>query len=193
MGFISEQKLENAMRNLGYRPKSRHIEAIVKETNSSFDDKYNAAMFLAQCAHESTGYHDIEEIAYKGATWSPYGDGAPGKSYHGRGFIQLTWDYNYKSCSHDIGRGNQLYKHPEMVASDSSLGAEVSVWFWQKNVETYRGFNSRRNFGITTKAINGGHECRGRNVDQSKNRYRCYVEICDQMGITPADECGCYN
>jgi hypothetical protein len=31
----------------------------------------------------------------------------------GRGYVQLTWDFNYKSVGESIGLGDQLYFHPE--------------------------------------------------------------------------------
>lgn len=59
------------------------------------------AMFLAQVFHESGGLIKIEEEKCVGGNkcvnnYPSQQGGLPGKSYHGRGFMQLTWDYNYK-------------------------------------------------------------------------------------------------
>lgn len=33
--------------------------------------------------------------------------------YYGRGFVQITWDYNYKKIGKEIGLGDQLYLNPD--------------------------------------------------------------------------------
>lgn len=38
-----------------------------------------------------------------------------GKSYYGRGFVQLTWDYNYKRMGEELGVGDRLYDDPDLV------------------------------------------------------------------------------
>jgi hypothetical protein len=45
-------------------------------------------MFLSQCIHESAGFSVKEE--WMRATDPPY---------YGRGYIQLTHDYNYRAAS----------------------------------------------------------------------------------------------
>ena len=34
-------------------------------------------------------------------------------SYYGRGYVQLTWDYNYKTVGRAIGLGEELYINPK--------------------------------------------------------------------------------
>lgn len=177
---------------MGFNPKPDYINAIVTATNEKIKDKDMAAMFLAQTGHESGGFQYIEEIACaKGGCAGKYGKGAPGKSYHGRGFIQLSWPDNYKKAGQALKMGDKLYQDPDMVAKDPKLGAEVSIWFWNTNVATKPGIKTQ--FGLTTKAINGALECKGSNVAQSKKRYAIYKALCKEMKITkPASESGCY-
>ncbi|KAI4479712.1 hypothetical protein M0804_010762 [Polistes exclamans] len=194
MGVISRSDVKNALEDLGYHPVSSYLKAIVDEANDSFGDKNEAVMFLAQTAHETGGFRYIEEIAYAGSgrIASEYGSGAPGKSYHGRGFIQLSWPGNYWEASIALGYGSKLYEKPELVAKDVELAAKVSTWYWKKKVRPVAKDMSE--FGLTTKAINGALECRGKNVDKSKNRYKIYVALARATGIRKlSSECGCYN
>lgn len=183
------------MKTQNYNPNQSYLNVVVKQTNSHFKDKEMAAMFLAQLAHESGGFVYIEEIACKN-TGCPgqYGTGAPGKSYHGRGFIQLSWPDNYKNASKDLGMGDKLYQNPELVAKDPDIAMKVSIWYWDKKVATAPGVSQKKQFGLTTKAINGELECKNNsNIDKSKKRYQLYKAIAKKMGIKNiASESGCY-
>lgn len=195
--MITEQKLTKALKENNMTPNNSYLQVVVKQTNSHFKDKEMAAMFLAQLAHESGGFAHIEEIACKsgGGCAGQYGTGAPGKSYHGRGFIQLSWPDNYKNASKDLGMGDKLYQTPEVVASDVDIGMKVSIWYWDKRVATFPGVKEKKQFGLTTKAINGELECKNNaNIDKSKRRYALYKSIAKEMGITNlASESGCYT
>lgn len=59
-----------------------------------------------------------------------------GKRYWGRGYIQLTWSYNYKAASLDLFNDDRLYTDPDQVATDDNIAWEVSFWFWKKNVHS---------------------------------------------------------
>jgi predicted chitinase len=85
---------------------------------------------------------DIRWVAYMlatvkrecAATWQPIEEWGQGKNkpygnaikvldpdtqkeknnvYYGRGYVQLTWDYNYSKVGQKLGLGNRLYIHPE--------------------------------------------------------------------------------
>jgi hypothetical protein len=63
-------------------------------------------MFLATILWESDGLKALREyFCYpkfnQGCEYST-GIGPKGVNYYGRGFIQLSWDYNYKSASQYI-------------------------------------------------------------------------------------------
>jgi predicted chitinase len=180
----------------GYNPNPEYVDAIVKVTNEEMESLEEAAMFLAQTGHESGGFEHIEEIDCAGSTScaDQYGgsEGAPGKSYHGRGFIQLSWPANYKEASEALGMGDELFENPEKVAEDPEIGAKVSSWFWKTKVATAPGVSDNQ-FGATTKAINGALECTGSNVEKSQNRYKVYKDVAEVLGISNlADEGGCY-
>lgn len=191
---ITTDQIMQAMTKLGFSPKQEYVEAVVSRVSSKFTDMNDALMFIAQCAHESGGYQYIEEIACAGGTGcaGQYGTGAPGKSYHGRGFIQLSWPDNYKAAGEALGMGDELYNNPEKVAEDPNLGADVSIHYWETRVANAPGVKENH-FGATTKAINGALECTGSNLDKSKKRYEIYKSLVETFGVSnPADESGCY-
>ena len=133
-------------------------------------------MFLAQLCHESDGFNHVEEI---NPPAGHYNNGAPGKSYHGRGFIQLSHGYNYRDAGNGIGMGDELYYNPEIVSQNDEIGMKVSVWFWKRYVGTQNFM-----FGATTKKINGRVENGVNNVGQSKHRYQIYKVFADEIGVS---------
>lgn len=53
------------------------------------------------------------------------------QSYHGRGPIQLSWNYNYGAASAAIlGDKNTLLNNPKQVVESGVLGWKTAIWFW---------------------------------------------------------------
>lgn len=118
----------------------------------------------------------------------------PGQSYYGRGYIQLTWAYNYIAASKDIFNDDRLLKDPDMVARDDRVAWATAFWFWRKNVKKLEGI-SRGEFGQSTRMINGILECdNGPNVKKAKIRFELYKKILKEFNVkeTP-NEAGCYE
>jgi hypothetical protein len=105
------------------QPKVDGIESLLTslEADTDVNDERWAAYMFATVKHECADqWKPIEEYG-KGAG-HPYGKpktvtGADGQSYtnkyYGRGYVQLTWDYNYKKMSDALGLNDSLYIHPE--------------------------------------------------------------------------------
>ncbi|TBU07008.1 endochitinase [Hamiltosporidium magnivora] len=196
-GDISAQEIMESASACGFSPPQENCDAVAEAMKKESFKRDEGAMFVAQIIHESVGLTKTEEEACQGGTScaSQYDDGTgqPDKSYHGRGFMQLSWAANYKAASEGIGMGEELVMKPEMVAEDVKIGAQTSVWFWVQNVRNAPGVSDNQ-FGATTKAINGALECTGSNDDKSKKRYEYYLKVAEVLKIeNKASEEGCYS
>ena len=159
--------------------------------------KQEAAMALANFLQESDGLRAKVEYACQstgcpGSYATPDCD-APGKNYYGRGYIQLSWCYNYKPCSQDLYGDDRLVRNPELVAKDEQVAWDTAFWFWKTRVHDKAGV-AQGQFGATVRAINGGLECDGPHQDLARKRFAMYQKIRTAYGISgAADERGCYN
>ncbi len=163
-------------------------------TGNDLTRRREVAAFLAQISHETTGgwaqapdgpyawglcFH--EEVGCGDNNCPQYCDPnnvqypcTLGKTYHGRGAIQLSWNYNYGQAGDALGVA--LLDTPELVATDSKLAIQTALWFWMTEqdpkpsshavmVGTWEpsavdiALGRLPGFGMTTNIINGGIEC----------------------------------
>lgn len=117
------------------------------------------AMLLANLIWESTGFQHRQEIACRGEARvterCPYG------LYHGRGYIQLSWDYNYRAASRAIFGDDRLLMVPDLAARDD-VAWQTALWYWDTHVRPRLLENNavaKRHFGYAVRAINGLNEC----------------------------------
>lgn len=152
--------------------------------------KREIAAFLAQISHETTGGWATapdgpyawglcfkEEVSPQ----SNYCDSSntqwpcsPGKSYKGRGPIQLSWNYNYGPAGKALGFDG--LGSPEVVSNNSVIAFKTAIWFWMTPrspkpschdvmVGAYVptaddvAANRTAGYGLVTNIINGGLEC----------------------------------
>jgi putative chitinase len=83
------------------------------------------AYMLATAHHETARtMQPIEE--YGKGRGRPYGHPNPvtGATYYGRGYVQLTWDYNYHKMDKLLGLGDALYMHPDK-ALEPPIAAKI--------------------------------------------------------------------
>lgn len=145
------------------------------------------AMFLANSIWETGGLQYVEEIACKTGSCT-YG------KYYGRGYMQLTWDYNYKAASQEIYKDDRLVTNPALVAQPEGAW-RTAIWFWTKNVSPAvkaAGAVDKYELGHSIKKINGALECPAN--DKAKNRLAIYNAILDAWGIAkgnPGTTAGC--
>ncbi|KLI98186.1 chitinase [Luteimonas sp. FCS-9] len=130
-----------------------HLNAAMAEAN--IDTPQRQAMFIAQLAHESGGFHYMEEIA-SGAAYegrADLGNTQPGdgERYKGRGYIQVTGRHNYTEAGRALGL--DLVNNPELAAQPENA-ARIAAWYWES-----RGINTAADAGDftqVTRLINGG-------------------------------------
>ena len=113
--------------------------------------KRELAGFLANISHETgggsvdgltddskSGLYFNEEVCFIGSSAIGYVQGSgtsylpvAGKSYHGRGPIQLSYNYNYGLCSDVLfGDSSKLLNDPDLIERDGKLGFMTGIWFW---------------------------------------------------------------
>jgi hypothetical protein len=174
-------------------------ESFIKATNcfpefgsvgSLATKKREIAAFLGQISHETTGgWATAPDGPYawglcfkeEVSPGSDYCDSTntewpcqSGKSYKGRGPIQLSWNYNYGPAGKALGFDG--LKNPEIVANNSVIAFKTALWFWMteqkpkpschnvmvgKYVPTAADIKANRTagYGLVTNIINGGLEC----------------------------------
>ncbi|MCT7519245.1 glycoside hydrolase family 19 protein, partial [Aliarcobacter cryaerophilus] len=105
--------------------------------------KRELAAFLAQTSHETTGWwsaapdgpqawgYCFKEVPNPPSDYCDHTSTEypcyPGRSYHGRGPMQISWNYNYGQASKAIfGDKTQLLKNPELVATDPVIAFKTA-------------------------------------------------------------------
>jgi predicted chitinase len=125
--------------------------------------------------NKDLGYVDASNTVYP-----PY----PGKSYHGRGPIQVSWNYNYGQVSEFLyGDKNILLKAPELVLSSGDIAFMTAIWYWmypqgtipashdimtgkwKPNAADIAAGRDKSRFGATINVVNGAQEC-GHGTDE---------------------------
>ncbi len=176
------------------------------------------AAFLAQISHETTGGWAtapdgpyawglcfIEEVGCSGGcpqycqAAHPTYPCASGKSYHGRGAIQLSWNYNYGQAGDALGV--DLLANPEQVATNPEYAIATALWFWMTpqapkpsahDVMVGNWIPSAQDtaqgrvpgFGMTTNIINGGIECNQPTTPAVEDRVGFFMRYAPMLSTT---------
>ncbi|XP_014219900.1 endochitinase At2g43610-like [Copidosoma floridanum] len=193
---ITQQEFNSVLQRVGSPQPAADIYPNFARATADFT-REEIAMLLAQLIHESGGFRYREEIVCTTGNHCEglYKDdiGRPNKNYYGRGFIQLTWGRNYRDASRALNLGDYLLDHPEVVAQDTKVAMDTSVWYWKDRVRPELR-KSPNQFGATTRAINGPIECSKGPNERAQNRYKIYQQVADVLNIrNRASENGCYN
>ncbi|XP_024995905.1 endochitinase EP3-like [Cynara cardunculus var. scolymus] len=154
------------------------------------DSKREIAAFFAHVTLETGHFCYIEEINGRS---SKYCDDTntkypcnPRKSYHGRGPIQISWNYNYGAAGESLGFDG--LNNPEIVARDPVVSFKTALWYWMENV--HWDFASGNGFGATIRAINAV-ECDGGNPNTVNSRVSYYTDYCKQLGVGTGNNLRC--
>jgi len=121
------------------------------------------AAFVAQTAHETAGFHYLEEI------WGPTDaqrrydppfdlaeklgniEKGDGYRYRGRGLIQITGRTNYRNIGDKMGL--DLLKKPEQLSLPSNAARSAGFYWQAKSLNTLA---DQADFKTITQRINGG-------------------------------------
>jgi predicted chitinase len=144
---ITLDEFQKAFTSTGYPvPSYQKYQNFIKNAQplGNIRSKRELAMFLAQIIWESGGLQYLEEIDCKingcidsYRTWDDYS----GVRYYGRGYIQLSWSYNYKAASLALFNDLRLYTNPNLVAENEETSWAVSFWYWKANVQSKAGIS----------------------------------------------------
>jgi len=117
---------------------------------------------------------------------------AAGQGYHGRGPMQLSWNYNYGSAGSALGL--PFLASPYLVTANATNAFNAALWFWmtrQPLKSAHTQIVLGEGFGATIRTVNGPLECDGQNPAAVQNRINAYVYFCEQLGIDPGTNQGC--
>lgn len=168
------------------KPSQEIYNAYVKNVASKMPPK-EQAMFLANSIWETGGLQYMKELACSSGSCT-YG------KYYGRGFMQLTWDYNYKAASTALYNDDRLVTNPDLAAEPDGAWA-TATWFWTSQVRpALQSSNAIDNYqlGYAVKKINGALECPAN--EKAKNRLAIYNQILKAWNIAsnnPGTLTGC--
>lgn len=131
------------------------------------------------------------------------------QSYHGRGPLQLSWNYNYGQFSEAwFGNKDILLQNPSRLSQDPVISFASAFWFWttpqapkpschdimcNKWIPSAKDSLGRRlpGFGSVVNVINGGIECGTSQSKNAKYRYGYYLYFCNYFHITPGSNTEC--
>jgi basic endochitinase B len=158
--------------------------SVAHETSSGWEGAQDGAYVWGLFYTEEQGCKDGHCNQYNTSGTSSY-QPVPGKSYYGRGPIQLTYAYNYGMAGADLSL--PLLEEPELIATDGVIAFKTALWFWMReqkpkpschNVicgnwqpsDEDRRQNRRPGFGMIINIINGGVECNSSDPEMVRKR-----------------------
>ncbi len=184
------------------------------------------AAFLANIGHETTGgwadapggpyawgLYFKEEVGCEMGDCVGYCDPnnvtypcAPGVTYHGRGPMQLSWNYNYGQAGDALGM--PLLTEPGLVTSDGATSFATALWFWMTPqppkpsahdvmVGAWTPSDDDMNkgrlpgFGMTINIINGGLECGKPTPPQVEDRLGFFARMTELLGVDVGENVLC--
>jgi basic endochitinase B len=207
------------------------IEAAAKypelgTTGTPDERRRELAAFLGNISHETTGGWDAapggpqawglyftQEVGCESGACTSYCDTTnvrypcqPGKTYHGRGPIQLSWNFNYGAVGDALGL--DLLADPDLVTSDGEIAFETALWFWTtaqppkpsahavmlglwQPTPADASAGRAPGFGMTVNIINGGLECGIPTDARVRDRIAFYRRFAEVLGTSEGENLEC--
>ncbi len=183
------------------------LASIAKETSGGWEQApggyYKWGLYFSQelaCEKGCPQYRDTSKKNYLPQ---------PAQSYHGRGPMQISWNYNYGQFSETyFGNKEKLLNDPSLVANDPVTSFASALWFWtavqfpkpschdimygvwkpsSKDTATGR----LPGFGAVVNVINGGIECGKPASTDTQYRYGYYLFFCKYFHVDPGPNTEC--
>lgn len=180
---------------------------IAKETGGGWDE--------APGGYYKWGLEYVEEVAcakgcpqYSDLTHQRY-PAVQGQSYHGRGPMQISWNYNYGQFSEYYFKDkNVLLKDPSLVSRNGTIAFAAALWFWtspqypkpscheimsgswKPSAKDTAG-GRLPGFGAVVNVINGGIDCGPKADPDTKYRYGYYRYFCNYFKVDPGPNIDC--
>ncbi|KAM0685419.1 hypothetical protein COBT_003372 [Conglomerata obtusa] len=178
---LTKSEFNAGLTACGYEAISEGMFINIRDELLKLNNKNEAAMLVAHMIHETGGFKYHEEILAKTdpeKAQKQYStkNGVKGKSYHGRGYLMLSWPENYKNVSYGLELNDDLLKHPEKVADDPKLRIKSAVYYWNSVVKKSKNVCDS-NFNASTLEINGAIEGSGYGLEMARHRFNIYKTI----------------
>lgn len=106
-----------------------------------------------------------------------------GENYYGRGYTQITHDYNYKEIGERIGMGDELVKNPDLALEPETAAKIMAAFFKDKGVSDY--IQENREFEGARKFINP--DDKGPQIAKQAKQYFANMQG-KQNEILPGDQ-----
>jgi hypothetical protein len=154
-----------------------------------------AAAFLANVDHETSGLYYIREVDQSGnyCASESYGCPAGTYQYYGRGPLQISWNFNYYAAGNALGI--DLLDNPDQVATDSATSWKTALWYWETgtgngSLTSHQAMTTGAGFGATIRAIND-IECNGGNTAEMQDRVNDYQSFTSLLGVPAGGNLTC--
>ena len=188
--FAAEGSMEDRLRELAAFLANTSHETTGAWQTYALDPALGARYHYGYCFKEEVGCENQTSCTqYCDSANTEYGYACSlGTTYHGRGPIQFTWNYNYGPMS-EVLYGNNNYtllENPSILVTDAVISYRSALWFWMTvqapkpsahdvmigNYSAEASKNRYPGFGMTINIINGGLECGTDDFAEAKNKNR---------------------
>lgn len=105
-GFFEKIKLDSNITSFGWA--AYMLATAYHETTFSFKPKSESGKGKG---YKYSKVYDVKDVkGIRGKVGAAYKN-----VYYGRGYVQITWDYNYKSLGKELGIGDKIYIKPDLA------------------------------------------------------------------------------
>ncbi len=164
--------------------KETNYDDFAKELNKSFRN-YKISTCIRKVHFLAQAYLETQQFRKTYETEPNVSNISGGEFYRGRGFLQLTHDYNYKEL-YKIGSGKvptdeELIEFVPKVAKSMKIACQGSAWYWDKlKINTYADNDDSNKVSAAInrpKALNDETELNNINGLDKRILYTSYFKL----------------